>query len=125
MATRCRGDDDLEPSAKVLAMIEQLQIAENAGDKMTVCPRLHAPYLLEVFDTGFVGDDVGVVRDPEFGVRREGAEGDARRGARRVPQDGWARGDSDQHQLWRRRVELHDRQSPHQVCGDLHFIATF
>ena len=36
MATWRRGDDDLEPSAKMLAMIEQLQIAENAGDKTIV-----------------------------------------------------------------------------------------
>jgi hypothetical protein len=31
-----RDDDDLEPSAKMLAMIEQLQIAENTGDKTIV-----------------------------------------------------------------------------------------
>jgi hypothetical protein len=36
MVTWRRGDDDLEPSAKMLAMIEQLQIAENAGDKTIV-----------------------------------------------------------------------------------------
>jgi hypothetical protein len=36
MATWRRGDDDMEPSAKMLALIEQLQIAENAGDKTIV-----------------------------------------------------------------------------------------
>jgi hypothetical protein len=41
VATWRRGDDDVEPSAKMLALIEQLQIAENAGDKTIVysqCP---------------------------------------------------------------------------------------
>ena len=41
VATWCRGDDDMEPSAKMLALIKQLQIAENAGDKTIVfsqCP---------------------------------------------------------------------------------------
>ena len=57
-------------------------------------------------DVGFVGDAVDAVRDPEFGLRREGAEGDARRGARGVPQDGRARGDHDQHQVRWRRVGL-------------------
>jgi len=36
VATWRRGDDDMEPSAKMLALIEQLQIAENAGDKTIV-----------------------------------------------------------------------------------------
>jgi hypothetical protein len=41
VATWRRGDDDMEPSAKMLALVEQLQIAENAGDKTIVysqCP---------------------------------------------------------------------------------------
>src|SRR5579863_4906850 len=36
VATWRRGDDDMEPSAKMLALIEQLQIAQNAGDKTIV-----------------------------------------------------------------------------------------
>ena len=36
MATWRRGDDDLELSAKMVALIEQLQIAEHAGDKTIV-----------------------------------------------------------------------------------------
>jgi len=36
MATWRRFDDDLESSAKMLALIEQLQSAENGGDKTTV-----------------------------------------------------------------------------------------
>jgi hypothetical protein len=36
VATWRRGDDGMEPSAKMLAVIEQLQIAENAGDKTIV-----------------------------------------------------------------------------------------
>jgi hypothetical protein len=41
VATWRRGDDDVEPSAKMLGLIEQLQIAEYAGDKTIVysqCP---------------------------------------------------------------------------------------
>ena len=76
-------------------------------------------------DVGFVGDGVDTIRDPEFAVQREGVDGDARGGARGVPQDGRARGDLDQHEVRRDRVELHDRQSPHQVRGDLHLIETF
>ena len=41
VATWRRGDNDMEPSAKMLAMIEQLHIAANAGDKTIVysqCP---------------------------------------------------------------------------------------
>ena len=36
VATWRRGDGDMEPSAKMLALIEQLQIAESAGDKTIV-----------------------------------------------------------------------------------------
>lgn len=36
VATWRRGDDGMEPSAKMLALIEQLRIAENAGDKTIV-----------------------------------------------------------------------------------------
>ena len=66
-------------------------------------------------NAGFVGDGVGAVRDPEFAVRREDAERDPRGGARRVPQDGRAQGDPDEHQVWRRRVEPHIRQSRRHV----------
>ena len=59
------------------------------------------------------------MRDPKFAVRREDAERDARGGARRVPQDGRAQGDPDQHQVRRRRAEPHDGQSRHQVRGGL------
>jgi hypothetical protein len=31
-----RGDDDMEPSSKMLALIKQLRIAESAGDKTIV-----------------------------------------------------------------------------------------
>ena len=44
VATWRRGDDDVEPSAKMLALVEQLQIAANAGDKTIVysqCPSSH------------------------------------------------------------------------------------
>jgi hypothetical protein len=40
---RGRGDDDMEPSAKMLALIEQLQIAENAGDKTIVYSQCPSP----------------------------------------------------------------------------------
>ena len=69
-------------------------------------------------DAGFVGDGVGAVGDSDFAVRREDAERDARGGARRVPQDGRAQSDPDQHQVRRRRVEPHIRQSRRQVRGD-------
>ncbi|KAH9054910.1 SNF2 family DNA-dependent ATPase [Lactarius vividus] len=36
VATWRRGDDDLEPSAKMVALVEQLRIAEGAGDKTIV-----------------------------------------------------------------------------------------
>jgi len=49
MATWRRGDDDLEPSAKMLALVEQLQIAESAGDKTIVfsqcMPFLPSPFI--------------------------------------------------------------------------------
>ena len=133
MATWCRGNDDFDPSAKMLALIEQLQIAENDGDKTIVysqCMPFRLIYLLRSsyvptmtvrdrdIDAGFVGDTVGAVRDPEFAVRREDAERDARRGARCVPQDGRAQSDPDQHQVRRRQFEPHIRQSRHQVRGD-------
>jgi len=69
-------------------------------------------------DAGSVGDGVDAARDPEFAIRREDAERDARGGARRVPQDGRAQSDPDQHQVRRRRVEPHIRQSRRQVRGD-------
>jgi hypothetical protein len=36
VATWRRGDDDMEPSAKMNALVEQLQIAQAAGDKTIV-----------------------------------------------------------------------------------------
>jgi len=36
VATWRRDDDDMEPSAKMLALIEQLRVADNAGDKTIV-----------------------------------------------------------------------------------------
>ena len=36
VATWRRGDDDMEPSAKMLALVEQLNIANDAGDKTIV-----------------------------------------------------------------------------------------
>ena len=36
VATWRRGDNDMEPSAKMLALVEQLRVAENAGDKTIV-----------------------------------------------------------------------------------------
>ena len=47
VATWRRGDDDMEPSAKMLALIEQLRIAENAGDKTIVYSQcVSLPHLL-------------------------------------------------------------------------------
>ena len=51
VATWCRGDDDMEPSAKMLALIKQLRIAENAGDKTIVfsqCSYSLPPFLVFV-----------------------------------------------------------------------------
>ena len=52
---------------------------------------------------------------------------DAQGGAGRVPQDGCAESGPDQHQVRWRRVEPHNRQSCHQVRGELScfFIETF
>lgn len=36
VATWRRGDDDMEPSAKMNALVEQLRIAKDAGDKTIV-----------------------------------------------------------------------------------------
>jgi hypothetical protein len=52
VATWRRGDDDMEPSAKMLALIEQLQIAENAGDKTIVysqCPSSPILFSLSIY----------------------------------------------------------------------------
>jgi hypothetical protein len=43
VATWRRGDNDMEPSAKMLALIEQLRIAENAGDKTIVYSQCPSP----------------------------------------------------------------------------------
>jgi hypothetical protein len=43
VATWRRGADDMEPSAKMLALIEQLRIAENAGDKTIVYSQCPSP----------------------------------------------------------------------------------
>jgi len=47
MATWRQGDDDLELSAKMVALIEQLQIAEHAGDKTIVYSRC-MPFSLQM-----------------------------------------------------------------------------
>ena len=44
VATWRRGDDDMEPSAKMLGLIEQLRIAENAGDKTIVYSQCVSPH---------------------------------------------------------------------------------
>jgi hypothetical protein len=52
VATWRRGDDDMEPSAKMLALVEQLQIAENAGDKTIVysqCPSSPIFFSLSIY----------------------------------------------------------------------------
>jgi hypothetical protein len=105
VATWRRGDDDMEPSAKMLALIEQLQIAENAGDKTIVysqCPSspfFFTQYFSSANDDGahmelnrdvnaeFSRDDVGAVWYPVFAVRWEDAERGARCSAHRVSQD--------------------------------------
>jgi hypothetical protein len=43
VATWRRGDDDMEPSAKMLTLIKQLGTAENAGDKTIVYSQCPSP----------------------------------------------------------------------------------
>ena len=43
VATWRRDDDDMEPSAKMLALIEQLCVADNAGDKTIVYSQCDPP----------------------------------------------------------------------------------
>jgi hypothetical protein len=50
VATWRRGDDDMEPSAKMLALIEQLRIAENAGDKTIVYSQCSSPLFLVLIE---------------------------------------------------------------------------
>ena len=46
VATWRRDDDDMEPSAKMLALIELLRVAEDAGDKTIVYSQCDAlPFL--------------------------------------------------------------------------------
>ena len=45
VATWRRGDNDMEPSAKMLALVEQLQMAENAGDKTIVYSQCPSSYI--------------------------------------------------------------------------------
>jgi hypothetical protein len=107
VATWRRGDDDMEPSAKMLALVEQLQIAENAGDKTIVysqCSSSPIFFSLSIFfssanddgarmelnrdvNVGFNRDVIGAVWYPVFAVRWEDADRGARCSARRVPQD--------------------------------------
>jgi hypothetical protein len=99
VATWRRGDDDMEPSAKMLALVEQLRIAENAGDKTIVYSQCPSPsFFMDLLivanddahrdvDVGFGGDGIGAIRHPEFAVRWEDAERGARCHARHVPQD--------------------------------------
>jgi hypothetical protein len=49
VATWRRGDDDMEPSAKMLALVEQLRIAEHAGDKTIVYSQCPSPPFLVVY----------------------------------------------------------------------------
>jgi hypothetical protein len=111
VATWRRGDDDMEPSAKMVALVEQLQIAENAGDKTIVysqCPSQFFLFFLTAngdahmelnrdINAGSNRDGVGAVWYPVLAVRREDAERGARRSARRVPQDKRAQGHPHQH----------------------------
>jgi len=117
VATWRRGDDDMEPSAKMLALVEQLQIAENAGDKTIVysqCPSspnlFHSVFffpsandddahmkLNRDVDAGFNRNDIGAVWYPVFAVRWEDAERGARSSARRVPQKIRTQGHPHQH----------------------------
>ena len=116
MATWRRGDDNLEPSAMMLAIIEQLQIAEDHGDKRigySQCMRLISS---KSSDVGLVGDYVSAVREPECAVRREVAERGSRRGVRGVPQDG-------QVSIKCGGVGLNLTAA--KVRGDLHLIETF
>lgn len=131
VATWRRGgdDDDMEPSAKMLSLIEQLRAAEHAGDKTIVysqCPSpLHNIFCLQLLtmmrarnrdvDAGLGGVAVHTIRDPEFAIRWEDAERCARSRARRVPQDRRAQSHLDQYQMRRRRVKPHLRQPSRQV----------
>jgi hypothetical protein len=134
VATWRRGDDDMEPSAKMLALIEQLQIAENAGDKTIVysqCPSspifFHSVFFSSANDDDahmdlnrdvnaeFSRDGVGAVWYPVFAVRWEDAERGTRSSTHRVPQDRRAQSHPHQHQMRRRRVKPHLCQPSGQV----------
>jgi hypothetical protein len=99
VATWRRDDDDMEPSAKMLALVEQLRIAEDAGDKTIVYSQCAPPLFFSEgnyshsaldrdIDAGLIGDAVDEVRNPELAVRREDEERDARCYTYRVPEGG-------------------------------------
>ena len=48
VATWRRGDDDMEPSAKMMALVEQLKIASDAGDKTIVYSQCDEILLFEL-----------------------------------------------------------------------------
>lgn len=117
VATWRRGDDDMEPSAKMLALVEQLQIAEHAGDKTIVysqCPSSTILFSLSILSPSandddahmelyrdvnaeFSRDGVGAEWYTVFAVRWEDAERGARRSAHRVPQDRRTQSHPHQH----------------------------
>jgi hypothetical protein len=118
VATWRRGDDDMEPSAKMLALVEQLQIAEDAGDKTIVysqcpsCPFFSLSFYFILFSSanddahmelnrdinaGFNRDSVCAAWYPVFAVRWEDADRGARCSAHRVPQDKRAQSHPHQH----------------------------
>ena len=126
VATWRRGEDHMEPSAKMLALIEQLRIAEKAGDKTIVYSQCSSPFFYHLsrivnddahrdVDAGLAGDGFGAMRHPEFAVRWENAERGARCHPCHVPQDKWAQSDPDQHKMRRRWTEPHLRQPGRQV----------
>jgi hypothetical protein len=76
-----RDDDDMEPSAKMLALVEQLRIAEDAGDKTIVYSQCDTTSFFFSFsdgdshdaldrdvDVGLVGDAFCEVRNPKLAV---------------------------------------------------------
>lgn len=78
-----KGDDDLEPSAKMLALIEELKVADREGDKTIVysqceligrlglqAQRLTLSSYRDVH-AGLDRDAVWTVRDTESEVRRQ------------------------------------------------------
>lgn len=129
----------MEPSAKMLALLQLLRTAEDAGDKTIVYSQCKSPlfcisadrkwvgrgnvlmmmahteYGNRDVDAGLVGDAVGATRDSELALRRQDAERGARGHAHRVPQGGGAQGNPDQYQVRRRRFEPHLREPCHQV----------